>query len=90
MLKITSLPYSWLTKNNPPPPHPRIGTSHGGHRELRSELPKNTPLKLKIGQDFGFDLCMNPPPQDWNFSWRTYEFGSELPENAPHPHKIEK
>ena len=40
MLKIQRIPYSWQTKNPPPPP---IGASHGRLRKLGSEVGQEYP-----------------------------------------------
>ena len=58
VLKIATLPYSGLTKNNPPPPP--IGYQ---------EYPPKWKL-VKIVQDFGFEVTKNIPPSPNENLWK--------------------
>ena len=78
---------SELTKNNSPPP-PQLEFLMEASGTLVLSL-TTILLTHRIGishgglRDFGSELAKNTPtPQNWNFSWRTQDFGFKLTKNT--------
>ena len=71
-LELVNEDLGTLVLSLPRIPSPII-TSHGGIRDLSSELTKNNPLPPAH------------PKADWNFSWRTWILVLSLPRILPHP-----